>query len=75
MTEPTPRQLSVLIAWIEEGGTREAAARLGCHPDTVRHNLAELQVILGAANSAQAFAIAIVRGLVDPHDLRVDEAA
>ena len=75
MTEPTPRQLTVLIAWIECGTSERAAARLGAHPDTIRHILAAVADVLGADGSAQAFAIAVKRGLIDPHELRIDEAA
>lgn len=75
MTEPTDRQLVILVAWIEWGGTRPAAEAMQVHPDTMRHWLAEIQAVLGADSSAQAFAIAVKRGLIDPSTLHVDEAA
>lgn len=75
MTEPTPRQLAILIAYIEAGGSRQAAARLKCHPGTVRAVLSEVQEVLGAANSAQAFAIAVRDGLIRMSDMHLPEAA
>jgi DNA-binding CsgD family transcriptional regulator len=75
MSEPTARQLQVLATWIECRNTTEAARRLGIHPHTVRHVLSDLQAILGAAHSGQAFAIAVQRGLIDPAHLRLPEAA
>lgn len=75
MTEPTPRQLAVLVAYIEAGGARGAAERLGMHPTSVRMILAELHQAFDAANTAQAFAIAVQRGHIDPLTLRLPEAA
>lgn len=73
--EPTPRQLEVLVAWIECHDAAEAGRRLGMHPSSVRHVLSDVQTVLGAAHSAQAFAIAVRLGLIDPHDLRLPDAA
>jgi DNA-binding CsgD family transcriptional regulator len=75
MTEPTQRQLSVLIAWIEEGGTREAAARLGCSPNTARNHLMALRAALHVHTTAQAAFVAVQRGLIDADTLDVDKAA
>lgn len=75
MTEPTARQVAVLVAYIECGRTQEAAARLGVHPDTLRHWLAEIATVLGARNTAQAIAIAIRRGLIDAQELQLPDAA
>lgn len=75
MTEPSARQLAVLVAWIESSGTAEAAQRLGLHPHTVRHILSDVQTVLGADHSAQAFAIAVRSGLIDPARLRLPDAA
>jgi DNA-binding CsgD family transcriptional regulator len=75
VTEPTPRQLQVLVAWIECGNADEAGRRLGLHPSTVRHILSDVQAVLGAAHSGQAFAIAVRLGLIDPSTLRLPDAA
>lgn len=75
MTEPTPRQLLVLVTWIEEGSTEKAALRLHMHPSSVRNVLGDLRAVLGATNSVQAFAIAVRAGLVDPHKLDLPDAA
>lgn len=75
MNEPTDRQFQVLVAYIEAGSARAAALRLGVHPDSIRHVLADLNAVLGAANTAQAFAIAVRSGLIDAHDLSLPDAA
>lgn len=75
MTEPTDRQLAVLVAWIECGGSAGAGRRLGMHPSSVRHVLADLQAVLGADHSGQAFAIAVQRGLIDPERLALPKVA
>lgn len=75
MIEPTTRQLTILVAYIEAGGSRQAAMRLGLHPGTIRTILSDLQLVLNAANTAQAFAIAVRAGLIDPRALRLPEPA
>lgn len=75
MSEPTPRQLQVLVAYIECGGSRPAADRLGITDRTVRDVLSVLHVVIGGSTTAQTFAIAVQRGMIDPHKLRLPEAA
>jgi DNA-binding NarL/FixJ family response regulator len=75
MTEPTDRQLAILVAYVECGGSKPAADRLGVSERTVRDVLSVLHVVIGGTNSAQTFAIAVQRGLIDPHKLRLVEVA
>lgn len=75
VNEPTPRQLEVLVAYVECGGSKEAARRLQVSDRHIRGILSALHAIIGGANSAQTFAIAVQRGLIDPHELHIDEAA
>jgi DNA-binding CsgD family transcriptional regulator len=71
VSEPTPRQLAILSAWIELGDYRLVAGQLGLSVHTIRWSLGTTREALGARNSAQAFAIAVRRGLIDPHRLRI----
>lgn len=66
---PTARELGVLIAVVQMGGNRPAARALGISEFTVRGHLCAVRAKLRAANTAQAFAIAIQRRLVDPYRL------
>lgn len=75
MTEPTPRQLEVLVAWVETGRAEKAADRLHMHPSSVRNVLGDIRAVLGATSSVQAFAIAVRSGLIDPNELDLPDAA
>lgn len=75
MTEPTDRQLAVLVAWIECGGSVGAADRLAMTPIRVRQVLAELHAVFGTKTSVQAFAVAVRLGLVDVASLNLPDAA
>jgi DNA-binding CsgD family transcriptional regulator len=75
VTEPTPRQLWVLAVYVETGGTAATAARLGISPETVRNLLSAARAALRARNTAQAFAIAVQEGLIDPARLAIILAA
>jgi len=75
MTEPTARQLRVLTAYIEGGGMQAAADRLDVPLYVIRDTLADLRVILRARNTAQAFALALQLGLIDPNELSIATAA
>lgn len=66
MTEPTPRQIWVLQVYVETGDRTETARRLNITPDTVRNHLAAVRAALRARNTAQAFALAVQSGLIDP---------
>lgn len=66
---PTPRQLQVLAAYIECGSREEAARRLGLDLATVKNYLTICRESFGARNTAQAFGIAVQRGLIDPAGL------
>jgi DNA-binding CsgD family transcriptional regulator len=72
MKEPTPRQLAILSAWIELADYRKVALQFGLKPATIKWYLVAIREVLGATNSAQAFAIAVRRGMIDPHELRID---
>lgn len=75
MTEPTPRQLQVLVAYIEEGSTKGAARRLDLSDIRVRQVLSELHAVFGTVNSAQTFAVAVRLGLIDMAELNLPDAA
>lgn len=75
MSEPTPRQIEVLVAWIECGTSDAAGRRLGMHPVTVRRTLADLRTVYGVANPAQVFACAVRDGLIDPAKVTLPDAA
>ena len=75
MSEPTVRQLEVLVAYIEAGSAKKAARDLGVNEHYVRGVLSVLHTVYGGANTAQTFAIAIQRGDIDPHGLRLPNAA
>jgi hypothetical protein len=75
VTEPTARQLEILVAYVEAGSMRAAGARLGVAEFVVRDTLAAIRTCLRARNTAQAFALAVRDGLIDPHELDPDLAA
>jgi DNA-binding CsgD family transcriptional regulator len=71
VSEPTPRQLWVLSVYIETGSTAATARRLRITSDTVRNHLAAARSSLRARNTAQAFALAVQAGLIDPARLSI----
>jgi DNA-binding NarL/FixJ family response regulator len=73
--EPTPRQLWVLIVYIETGSRRAAAERLGVSEDTVRNTLAAIRHRLRVDTSVQAFAVAVRDGLIDASQMDIRQAA
>jgi DNA-binding CsgD family transcriptional regulator len=75
MSEPTERQLEILVAYVECGGSKAAAIRLSVSERYIRSALSALHAIIGGTNSAQTFALAVQRGLIDPHELHISEAA
>lgn len=75
MTEPTIRQLEVLIAWIECGNSAGAGKRLGITSDRVRAVNAEVIAVFGVRTSAQAFALAVQEGFIDLASVNVKLAA
>jgi hypothetical protein len=75
MPEPTERQLVILAAYIEAGTYPRAAHRLQVPVYVIRDELAALRAVMRARSSAQAFGMAVRDGLIDPHGLRIDEAA
>jgi DNA-binding NarL/FixJ family response regulator len=75
VAEPTPRQLWVLIVYIETGSYSAAARRLNVSPETVRNHLTECRTAFHARNTAQAFAAAVRAGLIDPERMHLDVVA
>ena len=66
----SPRQRDV-IALVAEGLTSNAIAeRLGVSPETVRTHLRNARLKLGASTKAQAVAIAMLRGEIQPTETR-----
>lgn len=62
---PTERELEVLLAVVRLGSGKAAAHELGISEHTVKATLTTLRFRLGASNTAQAFAIAAKRGLIE----------
>jgi DNA-binding NarL/FixJ family response regulator len=75
VSEPTARELQVLVAIIETGSEKDAAKRLGIAPATVNAHTDRIRHKLDAASTAQAFGIACSRGLIDPFRMRFGRAA
>lgn len=75
MTEPTARQIRVLVAWVECGTSEDAGVRLGMHPVAVRKVLADLHEVYGVKTSAQAFGRAVRDGLIDVNEIEFDHCA
>ena len=75
MSEPTPRQIEVLIAWFECGTSEDAGVRLGLHAAHVRKVLGDLHEVYGVRTSAQAFGCAVRDGLIDVHKLTLRHCA
>jgi DNA-binding NarL/FixJ family response regulator len=53
-SEPTARELVILRAYLDEGGTRPAAAKLGVAESTVKNTLQNLRSRIGARTTAEA---------------------
>ena len=75
MSEPTSRQIAVLLAWVECGTSEDAGVRLGMHPVAVRKVLAELIAVYGVKTSAQVFGCAIRDGLIDVSAIELQHCA
>lgn len=64
---PTAREIEILATYVRSGSAKAAAHDLGISSGTVRNALSMVQTRLGATNTAQAFAIAVKRGLISKH--------
>lgn len=53
-TEPTDRELEVLVAYCKAEGVKGAAQYLGTSPSTVRNQLANIRSRLGVTTTAAA---------------------
>lgn len=62
----TERQQEVLALVAAGKNNNEIADRLIVSPSTVRHHVSEILARLGAANRAEAAALAVRRGLIEP---------
>lgn len=60
--DPTPRQVAVLAAIVEEGTYVGAGYRLGISPSTVRGHLVDVRRRLGVSTTTQAVYILAMRG-------------
>lgn len=61
---PTQRELQVLAVWMRTGTAKDTAAHLGITEQGVKNRLESLRRRVGAANTAQAFAICVERGFL-----------
>jgi hypothetical protein len=65
MAEPralTVRQLAIVKAFVEEGGTKHAAAQLGLQPSTVSTVLARARAVERVSTTPQLVAVLTRRG-------------
>jgi DNA-binding NarL/FixJ family response regulator len=53
-TSPTPAELAALQAYLDAGGVKAAAHRLGVTPSTVKSHLANVRSRVGARTTAEA---------------------
>jgi NarL family two-component system response regulator LiaR len=70
----TPRQRDVLALVVEGMSNIEIARKLILSPSTARHHVSEILSKLGAANRAEAAALAVRHQLVEQKDRRFREA-
>jgi len=69
-TELSPRQRDVIELVAEGLTSAEIAQRLDISPETVRTHLRNARLKLGASTKAQAVAIAMLRGEIQPSEAR-----
>lgn len=53
-SSPTPAELAALQAYLDAGGVKAAAHRLGVAPSTVKNHLANVRSRVGARTTAEA---------------------
>jgi DNA-binding CsgD family transcriptional regulator len=71
---PAGRRLEALVLAANGCGNAVIARRMGISPTTVQRHLQDAYGLLGVSDRAHAVSVALVRGLIDPEEIRVPRA-